>query len=223
MDSVNQQKIAWQTDKLPTATKKALDHLAKETWLKRTLWYLAGGTALALQAGHRRSLDLDFFLPDNDFPLPSVTKHFTPKVWRTNIARQGTLYGTLLNAKVSFIAYPFFVPRQKASWYGAVRVLSPRDIAVMKIIAVSQRGRKRDFVDLYWYAKNEEPLVNVLRRLPDQYPSVAHDYHHIIKSLMYFADADKDLMPELYFRANWKTIKRFFQTEARQIAEKLLR
>ncbi|MBI4128310.1 MAG: nucleotidyl transferase AbiEii/AbiGii toxin family protein, partial [Parcubacteria group bacterium] len=74
-------------------------------------------------------------------------------------------------------------------------LLDIRDIAVMKIIVISQRGRKRDFVDLYWYAQHVEPLGAVLERLPDQYPTVAHDYHHILKSLIYFADAEEDPMP----------------------------
>ena len=223
MDISHQQKIIWQIDALPRATKKALDYLSKEKWLKKTDWYLAGGTALALYAGHRKSVDLDFFLPDNDFAAQSVTKHFTKKQWHTDIIREGTLYGKLLSAKVSFIAYPFFTAKQKPHWYGEVRVLPPKDIAVMKIVAISQRGRKRDFVDLYWHAKNQEPLADVIRRLPAQYPSVAHDYHHIIKSLMYFDDAENDPMPELYFTANWKTIKAFFKKETTMIAENLLK
>ena len=223
MDSPYQQKITLHTDAIPHATKKALDYLSKEEWLKKTDWYLAGGTALALHAGHRKSLDLDFFLPDNDFVIQSITKHFTKKQWHTDIMREGTLYGKLLGAKVSFIAYPFFAPKQKSHWYGAVRILPPKDIAVMKIIAISQRGRKRDFVDLYWYAKNQEPLTNIIQRLPEQYPSVAHNYHHIIKSLMYFKDADEDVMPQLYFRTNWKTIKSFFKKEATKIAQEFLK
>ena len=104
--------------------------------------------------------------------------------------REGTVYGRLLGAKISFIAYPFFRAKEPYAWYGNVRVLTPPDIAVMKIIAISQRGKKRDFIDLYWYVNNREPLIQILRRLPEQYPTVIHDYHHIIKSLMYFADAD---------------------------------
>lgn len=60
----------------------------------------------------------------------------------------------------------------------------------MKVIAISQRGTKRDFVDLYWYCRNQEPLIDILHRLAKSYPSVGHDYHHILKSMIYFADAD---------------------------------
>lgn len=104
----------------------------------------------------------------------------------------------------------------------AVKILRPKDIAVMKIIAISQRGRKRDFVDLYWHIKNREPLADILLRLPAQYPAVAHDYHHILKSLLYFEDAEEDPMPKLYFQASWKEIKKYFQREVPRITKEFL-
>lgn len=137
--------------------------------------------------------------------------------------RKNTLYGELLNAKVSFIAYPFFVPKQKVTEYGSVRVLSPLDIAVMKIIAISQRGRKRDFFDLYWCANNIEPIEDIIKRLKIQYPSVAHDYHHILKALIYFEDAEQDPEPEIYFDADWEKVKKFFIKEIPLIANRLIR
>jgi len=150
-------------------------------------------------------------------------RHFGNKQWRTSLAREGTVYGELAGAKISFIAYPFFLPKEPLLSYGAVRMLSPRDIAVMKIIAISQRGRKRDFVDLYWYCKNREPLLDVVRRLPAQYPAVAHDYHHILKALMYFEDAEADPLPRLFFDADWKRIKAYFRTEVPPVAKETLR
>ncbi len=102
-------------------------------------------------------------------------------------------------------------------------MLDSYDIAVMKIIAISQRSRKRDFIDLYWLCKNQEPVSDILQRLPEQYPTVAHDYHHIIKSLTYFADAEGEPMPKCFFKASWPEIKRFFAREATQAARKLLK
>lgn len=215
-------KIDWHTSILPRATKKALDFLSVQDWLKKSKWYLAGGTALALHMGHRTSIDLDFFLPQKDFYLEQLIARFPKDSWITDIARQGTLYGRLLQAKVIFIAYPFFVTKEQPEWFGAVRVLSPQDIAVMKIIAISQRGRKRDFVDLYWYTINRESLEDVIRRLSDQYPTVAHNYHHILKSLIYFADAEQDPMPKLFFDATWREIKKFFELEVPRITKEFL-
>lgn len=77
-----------------------------------------------------------------------------------------------------------------------------RLIAVMKIITISQRGRKRDFFDFYYCVKNIEPLENLIKRLKIQYPSVAHNFHHILKSLIYFKDAENDPEPEIYFKTS---------------------
>jgi len=207
---------------LPRQTKKALDFLSQENWMKKTSWYLAGGTALALQAGHRSSVDLDFFTVQKSFNNVSLLKHFlTNKAWKTSINEEGTIYGELFDAKISFIAYPFFYHKQPPRYYGAVRILHPLDIAVMKIIAISQRGRKRDFIDLYWCAENLEPLEGIISRLKLQYPAVAHDYHHILKSLVYFADAENDPLPKINFKAAWPEVKNFFQKEITVLSRKL--
>ena len=185
MEAHAQGQIELRFDVLPPATKKAADFLSKEKWLDTDDWYLAGGTALALQAGHRRSVDLDFFTTKKEFDTAQLLGHFSGNPdWTTDVHKANTIYGTLCKAKVSFIAYPFFIPKADFVRYGTIRILQPRDIAVMKIVAISQRGRKRDFYDLYWLCKNLEPLKEILPRLKEQYPSVAHDYHHILKSLV---------------------------------------
>lgn len=208
---------------LPPQTKIAFDFLSSQTWLEGSGWYLAGGTALALQAGHRKSFDLDFFMAERSFDTKKVLANFLDIAdWKTNLDEENTIYGELFGAKASFIAYPFFIPADDFIKHGAINILTSRDIAVMKIIAISQRGRKRDFFDLYWCSKNIEPLENIVRRLGKQYPSVAHDYHHILKSLAYFEDAEADSDPEIKFKANWGQIKKYFKSEVPQIMKKIM-
>lgn len=216
------QTINWCLDILPPKTRKAFLILSKQTWLRYSKWYLAGGTALALQAGHRSSVDLDFFLPQADFRIAYLLKHFEGLDWRAKVAKEGTIYGELLGAKVSFIAYPFFAPQEKPLWHGKIRVLNKIDIAVMKVVAISQRGRKRDFFDLYWCVKNLMPLAQILEKLDKSYPTVVHNYHHILKSLTYFADAELDPTPKIFFKASWREVKNFFKKETPRIARKLL-
>lgn len=215
-------KIIWHEEILPAKTKRALTFLSEQAWLKKTKWYLAGGTALALQFGHRQSEDLDFFLPEYDFFQPALIKKFSKKDFHPSLLSRGTVYAALLGGKISFIAYPFFIPKLKPLWHGAVRVLAPRDIAVMKIIAISQRGRKRDFADLYWYTKRFESLTELTMLLPKQYPTVKHNYHHLFKSLMFFDDAERDNMPPLFFDASWKEIKSYFSREAPKASKQFL-
>ena len=222
MDTIAQQ-INWHYETLPGQTKKALDFLSEEKWLKESRWYLAGGTALALQAGHRRSVDLDFFTSASDFSTVSVLKHLSSRQWKTVITEEGTIHGTFAGAKASFLANPHFIPGFSFRSFGTIRLLDERDVATTKVISISQRGKKRDFLDLYWYVTHREPLETVLRRLPKQYPSVAHDYHHLLKALVYFADAESDPMPDVLFPCSWKKVKQYFEKETMDLVPKLLK
>lgn len=210
-------------DRLPLATRRAFSYLTKLELLTKSQWYLAGGTALCLQVGHRQSVDLDFFTPQKSFNVSSFEeKLLTTGVWQTTLSREKTLYGKLMKSKVSFIAYPFFRPSEQILKCGNVRILTPNDIAVMKILALSQRGRKRDFVDLYWYCLNREPLEAIIQRIWRQYPGREHNLPHILKSLTYFEDAENDPMPRLFFEADWRSIKAYFQDVAPKLVNKFL-
>jgi len=210
-------------DILPPQTKKAFDFLSSRDWLNDSDWYLAGGTALAMQANHRKSYDLDFFMMERKFDSKKVLEKFSDNQgWKTSFDEENTIYGELYGAKVSFIAYPFFVPNAEFIKYGTINILTSRDVAVMKIIAISQRGRKRDFIDLFWCAKNIEPLEEAIKRLKKQYPSVAHDYYHILKSLVYFNDAETDPDLELNFKTDWPEVKNYFANEVPQIMKKIM-
>lgn len=222
MARASQSELVWHLKMLPKATKKALDFLSTQNWLKRSKWYLAGGTALALQVGHRESVDLDFFNPSTDFSEARLVGHFKNANWETSFIREATIYGKLLGAKVSFIGYPFFTPKLKPLEYGSVRVLQARDIAVMKIIAVSQRGKKRDFADLYWYANNIEPLDEIVPLIVSQYPDTKHNFHHILRSLTYFDEAENDPMPNLNFTVSWPEVKNYFRREVPKLTRNLL-
>lgn len=224
MEITNPKNVIFHLETLPRQTKKALDFLSTQNWFSQEDWYLAGGTALALQAGNRKSVDLDFFTTKDNLESEKILTYFkNNKDWKTDINKNNTIYAKLFKAKISFIAYPFFIPKQDYIQYGTINVLQPLDVAVMKIIAISQRGKKRDFFDLYWCANNIESLENIIRRLPEQYPSVAHDYHHILKSLVYFKDAESDPEPEIYFKASWNMVKRFFRKEIPIITKRLMK
>ena len=202
-------------NRLPPASRRAFLQFIKLSLLEQSGWYLGGGTALALQVGHRQSVDLDFFTPQPNFSELALERQLLKTAdWKTNFSESSTIYGEFMGAKVSFIAYPFFIPSPQRTVCGTIRLLIPADIAVMKVIATSQRGKKRDFIDLFWYCHNQEELVAVIRRVPQHYPGQAHNLSHFLKSLTYFVDAEHDPMPKLFFKANWLTVKKFFQAEA---------
>lgn len=208
---------------LPPETKRALEAFSKMALFRGGGWYLAGGTSLALQVGHRQSVDLDFFTPESSFDEMKLQRDLqaTDK-WDTTSADSGTVYGEYDEAKVSFIAYPFFVASGKYAHFGTVKILIPEDIAVMKIIAISQRCRKRDFIDLFWYVHNREPLLDILLRVQTHYPSKKLPMPHFIKSLNFFLEAENDPMPTLFFKASWEEIKKYFRAEVPRVAKELL-
>jgi predicted nucleotidyltransferase component of viral defense system len=209
-------------DTLPKATVRAFEKCSQINFFSRGKWYLAGGTALALQVGHRRSVDLDFFTERKNFDEKKVEELLSGQGgWVTSSLSRGTLYGEFLGAKMSFIAYPFFTPAMSTRKHGAITIVTPLDIAVMKIIAISQRGRKRDFFDLYWICQHIQPLSKIIPLVHKQY-SVRQNLTHILKSMVYFEDAESDPEPEIYFDANWKKVKNFFRKEIPIIANKII-
>lgn len=216
-------KINFHLDILPKEAKKVLDWLSAQKWLEKNDWYLAGGTALALKMGHRQSVDLDFFTPQNRFDnIDLLDRLSLSDDIKIKVNKDNTIYAELFKVKVSFISYPFFIPKQEMFNYGYVKILQPLDIAVMKIIAISQRGKKRDFFDLYWICRNITPLHEIISRVDKQY-SVQQNPTHILKSLVYFQDAEDDPNPEIYFKADWKEVKKFFTKEIPVIAKKIIK
>ncbi|HAK94370.1 MAG TPA: hypothetical protein DCM87_05055 [Planctomycetes bacterium] len=209
--------------RLPAPARRAFLQCTELPLFRRSHWYLAGGTALALQVGHRQSRDLDFFTPRPAFAELELERSLLATGgWKTDLRERGTIYGTLSGAKVSFIAYPFFAPSREKIACGNLTIIPPRDIAVMKIVAVSQRGRKRDFVDLFWFCNNREPLDTLIPRVLAQYPARRHNLPHFLKSLTYFADAEGEPMPRLFFKTSWKAIRGFFEREVPRIARTIL-
>ena len=209
-------------DVLPKATQVSFLRSSSLDFFSKGSWYLAGGTALALQVGHRQSVDLDFFTTEKTFDEKQTEESLSELGdWQTTSLSKGTIYGEFCKAKMSLISYPFFTPREPFFQVGTVSILAPADVATMKIVAISQRGKKRDFVDLYWLSKNVQPLIKSIESVEKQY-SVRQNFNHILKSLTYFEDADNDPMPPLLFSATWEEIKKFFQREVTTIAKKVM-
>ncbi len=178
---------------------------------------LAGGTGLALQLGHRISEDLDFFtnarfqtewiisaVRDLKFSFKLITEE------------EGSLTLNIHGIKTSFFQYKYpFVDRTVL--IEGVPVASILDIASMKIIAISQRGTKRDFVDLYFILQ-KVPFHKIAKHIVKRFGTERINPVHIGKSLIYFADPDSESEP-IYTKNNetdWAVIKRFFQTHIKQ-------
>ncbi|MBI5079306.1 nucleotidyl transferase AbiEii/AbiGii toxin family protein, partial [Candidatus Wolfebacteria bacterium] len=181
-----EQKTDLRLDVLPKVTQKAFQACANMPFFSRGDWYLAGGTALALQTGHRRSIDLDFFTRRKEFNEKEAEEILSSNgKWITMAISKGTLYGEFFGGKISLISYPFFKPNKPMIRFGNVVLLALPDIAVMKIIAISHRGKKRDFFDLFWLCQNGYFLKDIILNVDKQY-TVRQNLTHILKSLVFF-------------------------------------
>ena len=199
----------WHTEVIASETRSALEALKEQISLGG--FYLARGTALALRFGHRRSEDLDFFntaLFDEGNVLQSLQRVADLAV----IARgPHTLHLRIAGAKVSFLGYQY--PLLFASdQYLDLAIADARDIACMKLEAVSSRGTRRDFVDLYVLAR-QYGLQELLRLFRDKYSGLNYSLPHMLKALTFFADAEQDAVPDMLIDLQWKTVTAFFQRE----------
>jgi hypothetical protein len=174
-------------------------------------FYLAGGTGLALQLGHRRSIDLDFFCTDSiDEEALLRDIHALPRL--SVIAKEKqTLELHLCDTKVSFMSYPYplLFPLQS---FMDVDVADPRDIACMKMSAIASRGSKRDFVDLYAISRKYQ-LSDLMDFFNQKFRQVQYNTVHILKSLTFFEDADKDPHPDMLVEISWDEVKSFLSKE----------
>jgi hypothetical protein len=174
-------------------------------------FYLAGGTGLALQLGHRRSIDLDFFCIDPiDEEALLRDLHALPRLSVVAKEKQ-TLELHLYDTKVSFMSYPYplLFPLQS---FMDIDVADPRDIACMKMSAIASRGSKRDFMDLYAISKQHQ-LADLMDFFNQKFRQIQYNTVHILKSLTFFEDADKDPHPELLTEVSWDEVKHFFVQE----------
>lgn len=206
---------------LSTLDKKGLALLKKIGFLKSYGFYLAGGTALALQIGHRTSLDLDFYTQKTFEPLKlrdEFDKRFK-KSKEIHIA-EGTLILDVEGIELSFFNYPYKLikPCLKLE---EVNLAAKEDIASMKVLAISQRGLRRDFIDIYFLIK-EFGLKKIIEFTKEKYPKF--NIYIGLQGLTYFKDADEDLEEKrfrLLKKTNWNSIKRYIIKEVNTVRSQL--
>ena len=204
---------------LPGNTKKVLGRLEKNPLFASAC--LGGGTGLALQLGHRISEDLDFFTR-RDFD----ERLLPPKLGRIagfhldSISPQ-TIVGRFDNVRFSLFFYDYPLLAEPRS-FGRIRILDAADIAAMKISAIASRGVKRDFIDLYFLCRETMSLSDALGAYGRKFQNLAATAVHVLKSLVYFDDAEADPMPRLLKPAKWESVKLFFRKEVPALAKHLM-
>ena len=177
---------------------------------------MAGGTGLALQVGHRRSCDLDFFFP-REFEAATLLRQLAAIDARVALLSQGdgTLHVTVDRTKASFLFYdyPLLFPLRD---YKGISIADERDIACMKISAISSRGVRRYFVDLCVVSRSYT-LEEILMLFECKYAGIEYSRIHILKSLAHFREAEQDHELEMMGDLDWEETKMFFKHEVRSL------
>ena len=207
---MNEKEPVWHWEAIDADVKQTLQELQQIPIFSR--FYLAGGTGLALYFGHRRSVDLDYFLGEN-FKEDFLVQKLQRIEGLSLVAKEpGTIYANIRETKVSFITYAYPVLFPFLTVLGT-NLADPRDIACMKISAIASRGTKRDFIDLYVLSQHYglEQIVSWFRR---KYAQTNYSKVHVLKSLSYVEDAEKDPMPDMLASLSWEDVKQFFVREA---------
>ncbi len=180
---------------------------------------LVGGTALALQIGHRISIDLDLFtdktfdpseirtLLENDYTLQNVVES---KNGLTQQIEFPKLSGNFI--KVDIVKYPYRLLKQAVVIDG-IRMLSIEDIIPMKLSAVSNRGSRKDFYDIFFLLK-DYTLHDMISLFEQKFPN--YNSFYVTKSLIYFEDAEKEPDPKVLADVSWDEVKKYIQAKVQE-------
>lgn len=189
---------------LAPKTRSVFTALGQLNFLRK--FYLAGGTALAWQIGHRQSIDLDFF-SDQKFDNEKIKRALLPlgKIKIIN-EEKNTLHVAVNDVLVSFLYYPYPM-LYKTILADKIFLASWQDISAMKLSAVANRGSKKDFIDLYFILQKIS-LAEILKIFAKKYRAFDYSVAHLLKSLVYFDDADKEPLPKMLKKISWLKIKK---------------
>lgn len=165
---------------------------------------LVGGTALALQIGHRISVDIDLFgkceIEESEFV--EILENYG----HVNILKKSKniLICSIDAIKIDFVNYRYPLIKDFTT-IDSIRLASKEDIAAMKLNAIAGRGSKKDFIDLYYLLKIftlEQMIEFYLQKFPDGSEFMVR------KSLSYFEDADNETSPIIFENISWEEIKK---------------
>ncbi len=194
-----------------------LVHLGKQPVLQP--FYLAGGTALSLQIGHRRTTGLNFFSETDGLGEASrdeIIRSLAP----FSIQIIKNVDGSLLLLANGILTGFFRVGYPLASslvYVENVALASQEDIGLMKCDALITQGCRKDFFDLYFIARSI-PFEHLLYLGQKKY-AIYRDFPlMVLESMTLFDHADRDVQPDLFEPVPWAQVKDFFMTQAARLS-----
>jgi len=185
----------------------------------RQHYYLGGGTTIAIYLGHRHSVDLDWFTEEGITDPMRLAQNIRDKgiPFVTGQIERGTLHGTISGVRIRFLEYKYPLLKPLIIWQkAACQLATLEDLACMKLSALTQRGSKKDFVDIYALGLRYFSLRDMLRLYQKKFS--VEDMGHVLYGLSYFDDADKERLPKMFLDTDWRTIKKTIQGWVKEVA-----
>jgi hypothetical protein len=186
-------------------------------------FYLAGGTALALQIGHRVSVDFDLFSDDaiDRALLPQVRRVFSDAAEIAPLVNNADELTVLANGvKITFLRYPF-PSREQFVTFDNVPLLSIREIAATKAYTIGRRGSYKDYVDLYYVvAEGHATLLNIMADAERKFETEFNS-RLFLEQLVYLSDLDDTQVQLIKAVVTPQEIQTFFEERIREIGHEL--
>lgn len=179
--------------------------------------YLAGGCAVAVHLGHRRSRDLDLFsFAELSFePYRALTTSPDVAILGETDAALSLRVG---DVPVDIVRYPYPLVDPPIAGPGGAPTAGLRDLAAMKLAAIAKRGLRRDFWDLWAIANAGVTLVEAGEVYKRRFGRSQADLYHVWRALTFFDDAEREpVFPEGLSARRWSTIRRFLEDAAREL------
>lgn len=201
-------------DTLSGDAQNALAVLGKSGLLNSA--YLAGGTSLALQIGHRKSEDFDFFTRLDFDSGEIISKLKGIGKFTVDQLAPRTILGQFMGTDFSLFyqSYPLV---DETLNYLNVNLASPKDISAMKLSAITGRGTKKDYIDLYFLAKEKYQFEQMFAFYDQKYGVLEANKMAIVKALQYFEDVDLSEMPVMLKSLDWEEVKKFLRDQAARL------
>lgn len=184
---------------------------------------LAGGTALALQIGHRRSFDFDVFTAK---PLPANLWDKVRRVFGSGCMRTMEVTGQLNFATPKAIAVTFFhtefAPLFPTVKTPSIDLFDVRDIATNKAYTIGRRGKWRDYTDLYFLLKEKHISAADLISLSQKRYQCDFPVKLFLEQLCYFDDVRNYEIDFLRNKVPSEKIKNFLTEEVKKFNKNTL-
>lgn len=158
-------------------------------------YYLVGGTALALQLGHRRSIDFDFFTNqhfDNNEIIERIEKLYPIEQMYINQTDQLTVITH--GVQMTWYRYTYKIPLA-VEWESHIKMPDPLTIGAMKAFALGQRAKWKDYVDLYFLFKQYD-LKTISKKAEELFGLGLYDEALFRGQLSYYVGIDYRELPE---------------------------